>query len=89
LQVFTVADDETEAGAVQEEARTYLDAFQLATDFRMATGEVVAATLEHIEEEVIDLVVMGKQGHSLIRRLILGSTSEQLMREISSSVLLA
>jgi nucleotide-binding universal stress UspA family protein len=89
LRVLTVGEDEAEAGAVQEGARAYLDAFDLSTEFRVAAGEVVTATLEHLEEEPVDLVVMGKQGHSLIRRLILGSTSEQLMREISGPVLLA
>src|SRR5665811_994036 len=89
LRVLTVGDTETQAGAVQEGARSYLDAFDLTTDYRLAAGEAVTVTLKHLEEEPPDLVVMGKQGHSLIRRLILGSTSEQLMREIPGPVLLA
>lgn len=89
LRVLTVGDDESHASAVQEAARSYLSAYSLAGEFMLATGEVVAATMEQLEEEPADLVVMGKQGHSLIRRLILGSTSEQLMREIDGPVLLA
>lgn len=89
LLILTVGEDEGQAAAVQEGARSYLSAFELAGEFRLATGEVVAATMEHLEDEPVDLVVMGKQGHSLIRRLILGSTSEQLMREIGVPVLLA
>lgn len=89
LRVLTVGEDEAHASMVQDDARSYLSAFDLAGEFRLATGEVVAATMEHVEEEPVDLVVMGKQGHSLIRRLILGSTSEQLMREIDVPLLLA
>ncbi len=89
LRVLTVGDDEEAAGTVQEGARSYLSAFDLTTDFRIAAGEAVMVTLEHLEEEPTDLVIMGRQGHSLIRRLILGSTSEQLMRELPGPVLLA
>lgn len=89
LRVLTVGDDEPAAGAVQEGARSYLSAFDLNTDLRLAVGETVMVTLEHLEAEPVDLVVMGRQGHSLIRRLILGSTSEQLMRELPGAVLLA
>ncbi|HZK49387.1 MAG TPA: universal stress protein [Thermoleophilia bacterium] len=89
LRVLTVGDSEIQAGSVQEGARSYLDAFDLTTDYRLAAGEAVTVALEHLEAEPPDLVVMGKQGHSLIRRLILGSTSEQLMREIPGPVLLA
>lgn len=89
LQVLTVGDDEEQAAATQEGARSYLSAFDVPVGLKLATGEVVAATMEYLQDEPADLVVMGKQGHSLIRRLILGSTSEQLMREIDASVLLA
>lgn len=89
LRVLTVGDDEGHAAAAQEGARSYLSAYSLAVEFVVAAGEVVAATMEELEKEPADLVVMGKQGHSLIRRLILGSTSEQLMRDIVGPVLLA
>lgn len=89
LRVLTVGEDEPHASEVLEGARSYLSAFDLRTEFRVAVGEAVSATMNHLEGEPADLVVMGKQGHSLIRRLILGSTSEQLMREIDVPVLLA
>lgn len=89
MRVFTVGEDETQASEVQAGAQSYLSAFDLQCEFRLAVGEVVSTTMAHLEAEPVGLVVMGKQGHSLIRRLILGSTSEQLMREISAPVLLA
>ncbi|MBU2601272.1 MAG: universal stress protein [Actinobacteria bacterium] len=88
LQVLTVGEDERQAAEIQGGARSYLSAFELDPRFVLAQGEPVMAALGHLEEEPADLVVMGMQGHSLLRRLILGSTTEQLMREMPMPVLL-
>jgi nucleotide-binding universal stress UspA family protein len=47
------------------------------------------ATLADLEDEPVDLIVMGTKGHSFLRRLVMGSTSEQLMRDVAVPVLLA
>lgn len=88
LRVLTVADDLEQAGAVQEEARGYLSAFDLPVVYRLAEGEVVMGGLSHIEEEPTDLLVLGSTGHSFLHRLVLGSTAEQLMRDAPVPVLL-
>jgi nucleotide-binding universal stress UspA family protein len=88
LTVLTAGDDLDEAGAVQDEARSYLEAFSLSVRYRVETGEVVMAAMAHLEGESADLAVMGLKGHSLFHRLVLGSSSEQLMRDLTVPVLL-
>ena len=89
VTVLTVEDQEAEAGRVQEEARAYLSGFPaLPAEFRVRTGNVVLEVLEEFDERPADLVVMGKHGHSLLHSLILGSTTEELMREVRSPLLL-
>ncbi len=88
LRVLTVSDDPEEGGSIQAEARAYLEAFDLAVEYRVLPGDVAMAALADLEEEPVDLVVMGLRGHSLIHRLVLGSSSEHLMRELAVPVLL-
>lgn len=88
LRVLSVGDDLEQAGACQEEARGYLDAFERETVYRLGEGEVVMAGLSEIEEEPTDMLVLGKKGHSFLHRLVLGSTAEQLMRDAPVPVLL-
>ena len=88
VRVLTTGDDLERAGTVQEEARTYLEAFTLPVTWRVEVGEVVMATLADLEDEPVDLVVMGTRGHSFLRRLVMGSTTEQLMRDVAVPVLL-
>lgn len=88
VRVLTAADGLEQAGAVQDEARAYLKAFTLPVSWRGVAGEVVTAVLADLEEEPVDVVVMGTKGHSFIRRLVIGSVSEQLMRDLPVPVLL-
>ncbi|MCZ7661495.1 MAG: universal stress protein [Thermoleophilia bacterium] len=89
LRVMTAADDLDHAGKVQRDARDYLDAFDFAVEYRLRTGDAVLAVLQELEDDPAGLVVMGSQGRSLLRRLVLGSTAEELMRSIDVPVLLA
>jgi nucleotide-binding universal stress UspA family protein len=47
-----------------------------------------AEILQAIEEYQIDLIILGTRGLSNVKRFLLGSTSDQIMREASCSVLL-
>ena len=89
LRVLTVGDDAGRTGPILEEARAYLEGAAYPCDYRVREGEPVFAVLEELEEYPADLVFMGMQGHSFLHDLILGSTTEQLMREIDVPLLLA
>jgi nucleotide-binding universal stress UspA family protein len=88
LVVFTAARTQTEAAAVQEEARTYLAAFPFEVAYHSRAGDIVQAVFEELRENPADAVCMGIKGHSALRDFILGSTAEHLMREIDVPILL-
>lgn len=89
LRVFTAGDDEAGAGRIQDEARAYLSGYaDLDVKYRVYAGKAVLGALEELDEEPADLVAMGKHGHSMFHNLILGSTTEEFMREVSAPLLL-
>jgi nucleotide-binding universal stress UspA family protein len=88
LRVLSAAASEEEAAQVQEEAREYAAAFDLDVGYRVREGDVNAAVFAELDDEPADLVLLGKKGHSLLHKLLLGSTAERLMRELEMPVLL-
>ncbi|WP_306060950.1 universal stress protein [Natronococcus wangiae] len=44
--------------------------------------------LEHIDEHDVDLVVLGARGRSAFKTILLGSTSEAIVRDASIPVVL-
>ena len=88
LRILTVAGDLDEAAKTQQDAREYLSAYELEVDFRLAEGEFVFEALEDLETEPSNLAVLGKHGHSFLHDLILGGTTEQLMRQARIALLL-
>lgn len=89
LTVVTAADDEETAGAIQEEARAYLSAFPgLMVHYRLRTGGSVLAVLDEMDDAPADLVLMGRHEHSVVYNLIVGSTTDELMREVAAPLLL-
>lgn len=88
LQVLTADGKPADLEAVQKDARQYLQAFEVPARFVTLEGRPVQAVPDHLESDPADVVVMGKKGHSLLQRLILGSTAEHLMRVLPVPVLL-
>jgi nucleotide-binding universal stress UspA family protein len=88
VKVLTVNDDAQQGAAVQEEARSYLDAQGLTAEFAIEPGRAAKTALKEVARSPVDLVVIGMQGHSALHQLILGSTAEHLMRSLSLPVLL-
>jgi nucleotide-binding universal stress UspA family protein len=90
LEVLTINDDELEREEILEEARTYLEPYNLSTQFRHEAGDP-AKTLIQVTKDVPEpaMMVMGSFGHSRIREAILGSTTVQVMRNANKPILLA
>ncbi|WP_161604438.1 universal stress protein [Roseiconus nitratireducens] len=51
-------------------------------------GPIVDSLLDEIDETQADLIVVGARGHSMIRRVLLGSTSESLATYADCSVVI-
>ena len=90
LEVLTVNDDELEREETLEEARIYLEPYNLDHQLRHEAGDP-SKMLIKVTQDVPSpaLMVMGSFGHSRIREAILGSTTVQVMRKAYKPILLA
>ena len=71
-----------------EKFRGQLPAFFANEELIVAEGRPAEEILAETREKAIDLVVMGSRRTGGIKRLLLGSTSEQVLREAPCSVLI-
>ena len=89
LRVLTADDDAERGEATVAEARAYLEPLALDASYSALPGKAVKAATTALADDPADLVIMGMRGHSPLRYLILGRTTEQLMRSVELPVLLA
>lgn len=71
-----------------EHAATGLRGAGFTVHTEIVSGEAEAVISETVEKKNIDLLVMGAYGHSVIRRLIIGSTTTALIRTCHVPILL-
>jgi nucleotide-binding universal stress UspA family protein len=84
-----IADDDAERGqATLSETKAYLEPLGLSTSYSVLPGPIAKATAASLADDPADLVILGMRGHSPLRHLILGRTTEQLMRSVGVPVLL-
>jgi nucleotide-binding universal stress UspA family protein len=88
VRVLTVDDDSKRGQATLDTARAYLEPFGLAAVYSVQSGRVFKAAGALLAKEPADLLVMGMRGHTAFMHLILGHTTEQLMRSAQMPVLL-
>lgn len=88
LRVLTVDDDPTQGQATLDTARAYLDPLGLASVYSTLPGRVSKVAAALLAKEPAGLLVMGMRGHSALQHLIVGRTTEQLMRLVRIPVLL-
>jgi nucleotide-binding universal stress UspA family protein len=88
LTVLTAQDDENEGKKVLDAARDYLGNAKLSAVYVLLPGKPARAVATALADDPIDLVIMGMRGHSVIHDLILGRTTEQVMRSVKVPVLL-
>jgi nucleotide-binding universal stress UspA family protein len=88
LTVLHVArDDETE-GRVLDEARRYLQSYELTVTCETVTGHPHERIVEAIVDRRHDLLFIGAYGHSRIIEMVLGSTTEYVLRNTPCPVFL-
>jgi nucleotide-binding universal stress UspA family protein len=88
MTVVTAQDEEKEGQAVLATAKAYLKKAKLAATYVVLPGKPARTAATIMADHPIDLVIMGMRGHSAIHDLILGRTTEQVMRSVPVPVLL-
>ncbi len=89
LTVMNVGRSEEGAGEILAEARRYLDSYKVEARYKAASGYANEKIVEAISGGSHDLLFIGAYGHSRIIEMVLGSTTEYVLRKTSIPVLLA
>src|SRR4029077_947867 len=90
LTVIHVAREESTNGTrVLDEARRYLHSYGLALTCETVSGYPHQRIVEIIRERDHDLLFIGAYGHSRIIEMVLGSTTEFVLRNSPCPVFLA
>jgi nucleotide-binding universal stress UspA family protein len=83
LQREWTADAETQLAELAESAKS--KAWLMSTS--VVVGPAAAEIVRYAEEHSADAIVVGSHGHGVIRRLLLGTVTERVLREASCPVL--
>ena len=88
LVVVCVSSDERGGRATLGEAEAYLEPHRLRTKSVLESGSPVEGILQVAQREACDLIIMGAFGHSRVRELFVGSTTDGILRSADVPVLL-
>ena len=89
LTVLTVNKDEVAGRKILEEAEKYMGSYALRSSFVLQqTGNAPERITNFLKEHDHDLLFIGAYGHSRIIEMVLGSTTEYVMRNSPCAVFL-
>lgn len=89
LTVLNVQKDEEQGHRILHEAETYLKAHEIDSTFELQrTGNAPERIANFIREQGHDLLFIGAYGHSRIIEMVLGSTTEYVLRNTDCPVFL-
>jgi len=89
IAVLTVARDQKTGERTLEEARKYFEPYSLPTEFKLLGGHANEEIVKFIKEYEADLLFIGAYGHSRIIEMVLGSTTEYVLRNTPCPVFLS
>jgi nucleotide-binding universal stress UspA family protein len=88
LAVVHVAREEASGARVLEEAKRYLASYTIQTSFSLLSGHAPEQIVAKIRSDGHDLLFIGAYGHSRIVEMVLGSTTEYVLRNAPCPVFL-
>ena len=94
VHLLTVAKSEADSGRSQQLAQAQAQAQTQLRDAgfsiipNLLTGDPEQVIANYVEQQELDLLLMGAYGHRRIRHLVIGSTTVQLLRSSQIPVLL-
>jgi nucleotide-binding universal stress UspA family protein len=89
LTVLHVTRDEADGAKTLDEARRYLASYGLDVECRTVVGYPHERIVQFILDHGHDLLFIGAYGHSRIIEMVLGSTTEYVLRNVPAPVFLA
>jgi len=84
----TIADQRAEAERYLERIRARLERRRIAARTVVRAGDPAAIIVDRVRAEGADLVAMTTHGRSGLRRLLMGSVAESVLRKSPATVLL-
>lgn len=87
LHVLVADEGVDDVDGTIERASAFLEAHGVAWTLERATGDPAEAIIAKAEEIGADVIAMGAYGHSRIRELLVGSTTEYVLRRAGCPVL--
>lgn len=88
LTVLYVPKDEKAGEKVLEQAKSYLSSYEIETKYELARGYPEQKIIEYLANLSYDLLFIGAYGHRRIIEMVLGSTTEYVLRKSPSPVFL-
>ena len=88
LSVATKPKQEERVQKMLENVASAIESAGFTTIPVMLTGDPDSIIVEYAETHAIDTILMGAYGHQPIRRLLIGSTTTQVLQRVSLPVLL-
>ncbi len=89
LTVITVAREARMGERVIAEARHYLEPYRLRASFELLNGHAHEEIARYLGQSETDLLFIGAYGHSRIIEMVLGSTTEYVLRNAPCPVFLS
>src|SRR5262245_53033417 len=89
ITVITVARDPKLGERTLQEARTYLAQYSPPAEFKLLSGHANEEIIRFLKEREADLLFIGAYGHSRIIEMVLGSTTEYVLRNSPCPVFLS
>ncbi len=87
LSSITVNKDEKTAYAIMNNVKSYIEPYKITFDTITKTGSTEKVLKTMLEEGGYDILIMGAHGHSRIVELVLGSTTEYVIRNTKKPVI--
>jgi nucleotide-binding universal stress UspA family protein len=88
LAVAHVARDDASGARVLDEAKRYLSSYTIETSFVLLSGHAPEQIVARLRSDDHDLLFIGAYGHSRIIEMVLGSTTEYVLRNSAAPLFL-
>ncbi|HEY7168785.1 MAG TPA: universal stress protein [Candidatus Binatia bacterium] len=88
LTVLTIGKDQKLVDEIQQQAKSYLGSYAVETQYETDRGYPEKKIIDYLTKFEYDLLFIGAYGHRRIIEMVLGSTTEYVLRNSSCPVFL-